>query len=112
MRKKEKILIVFNATGPTTIDQDYTEQLKTKDWETEANVIKALKNLKNPYDLLGIFDNTGIEHFFWQRLFESDGGTRNGGSEMGDPKMGEPKKGDPKWGAEMGTENVGSKWVT
>jgi len=60
MRKKEKVLIVFNATGPTTIDQDYTDQLKTKDWETEANVIKALKNLKVPYDLLGIFDNTEI----------------------------------------------------
>jgi len=60
MRQKYKVLILFNATGPTRLDQDYSEELKTKDWETEAHVIGALTKLKFPYELLGIYDDTSL----------------------------------------------------
>lgn len=60
MIKKGKILVVFNATGPTTLDQDYTEDFKKKDWETEADVTAALKTLGYPYDVLGVFSDTDI----------------------------------------------------
>ena len=58
MAKKPKVLVLFNTTGPTTLDQDYTEELKTKDWATEAHVIRALKALHYPFELLGSFDDT------------------------------------------------------
>lgn len=60
MTSDKRVLIVFNSTGPTKIDQDYAEELKTKDWETEADVIAALKTLGYEYALLGIFDNIDL----------------------------------------------------
>jgi len=58
--KRGRVLVIFNSTGPTKLDQDYSKELKEKDWKTEADVIKALKTLKYPYDLLGIFDDTDL----------------------------------------------------
>lgn len=58
--KKEKVLVVFNALGPTTLDQDYSEDLKKKDWETEADVVRALTTLGHDFELLGVFDDPEI----------------------------------------------------
>ena len=41
MKKKLKVLALFDAISPTTIDQDLGAELKTDDWKTEANVLDA-----------------------------------------------------------------------
>ena len=56
MRKKLKVLTLFDAVEPTTLDQDLTRQLKTADWKTEAAVIAALDTLGYPHEQLAIFD--------------------------------------------------------
>ena len=42
MKKKLKVLVLFDGTSPTTVDQDFSDELKTKEWKTEADVMKAL----------------------------------------------------------------------
>lgn len=58
--KKEKILILFDVASPTTLEQDFSEELKTEDWETEKSVIKALKNLGHSYELLGLHNEATL----------------------------------------------------
>lgn len=60
MPKTDRILLLFNTTGPATLDQDFSAELKTVDWETEANVIKALQELEYPFELLGVFDDISL----------------------------------------------------
>ena len=60
MKKKQKVLALFDAMGPTTLDQNLSKELKTKDWETEANVLEALQTLGYPSDHLAIFDDTDL----------------------------------------------------
>ncbi|MCB9799755.1 MAG: ATP-grasp domain-containing protein [Candidatus Omnitrophica bacterium] len=57
MKKAPRVLIAFDTTGPSAPDQDFSEEFKTKDWQTEANVVNALKQLEYPYDLVGIYDD-------------------------------------------------------
>ncbi|MBA3543557.1 MAG: ATP-grasp domain-containing protein [Chthoniobacterales bacterium] len=57
MKKKLKVLALFDAIGPTTIDQDLSAELKTADWKTEANVLTALGALGYPTEHLAIFDD-------------------------------------------------------
>ncbi|MBX6324778.1 MAG: hypothetical protein IRY93_01935, partial [Chthoniobacterales bacterium] len=45
MKRKLKVLVLFDGTRPATLDQDFTEELKTKEWKTEADVMKALDAL-------------------------------------------------------------------
>ena len=60
MNKNDKVLVVFNSAGPAALDHDFTEDFKQKDWETEADIIAALKALDIPFDVLGVFDDTEI----------------------------------------------------
>ena len=60
MKQKQKVLALFDAMGPTTLDQNLSKELKTKDWETEANVLEALAALGYPNEHLAIFDNTDL----------------------------------------------------
>ena len=60
MSQKDKILVLCDALGPTTIDQDLSEDLKTEDWETEANVMNALRARGYPFEMLGIFNDTNL----------------------------------------------------
>ena len=55
MKKKLKILALFDAIAPTTIDQDLSAELKTDDWKTEANVLAALPELGHTVEHLAIF---------------------------------------------------------
>jgi len=57
VKKKLKVLALFDAIRPTTIDQDLTKEMKTEDWKTEANVLTALGALGYPTEHLAIFDN-------------------------------------------------------
>lgn len=60
MKKKLKVLALFDAIRPTTIDQDLTKEMKTEDWKTEANVLAALGELGYPTEHLAIFDNLDL----------------------------------------------------
>src|SRR6186997_1244619 len=57
MAKKLKVLALFDAGEPTPIDHDLTEELKTEDWKTEANILAALRELGHTTDYLVIHDN-------------------------------------------------------
>jgi D-alanine-D-alanine ligase len=60
MAKKLKVLALFDAVRPTTIDQDLGPELKTADWKTEAGVLAALKELDYPNEHLAIFDDLDL----------------------------------------------------
>ena len=49
MKKKLKVLVLFDCTSPTTVDQDFTKELKTKDWKTEADVMaRSVQSVTQP----------------------------------------------------------------
>jgi D-alanine-D-alanine ligase len=58
--KRPKVLALFDAIAPTTIDQDLSRELQTTDWQTEANVLEALIALGCPHEHLAIFDSTDV----------------------------------------------------
>ena len=60
VKKKLKILALFDAIAPTTIDQDLTKEVKTEDWKTEANVLTALTELGHTTEHLAIFDDLNL----------------------------------------------------
>ena len=60
MKKKLKVLALFDAIRPTTVDQDLSHELKTEDWKTEANVLEALQELGCAAEHLAIFDDTDL----------------------------------------------------
>jgi len=60
VKKKLKVLVLFDGTSPTTIDQDFSKEMKTKDWQTEANVMAALGKLGYTAEHLAIFDDVDL----------------------------------------------------
>jgi D-alanine-D-alanine ligase len=60
LKRKLKVLALFDAIGPTTIDQDLSEALKTEDRKTEADVLSALNQLGYPAEYLAIFDDLDL----------------------------------------------------
>lgn len=60
MKKKLKVLALFDAIAPTTIDQDLSKELKTADWKTESNVLAALAELGHSVEHLAIFDDLNL----------------------------------------------------
>jgi D-alanine-D-alanine ligase len=71
VKRKLKILALFDAIAPTTIDQDLSAELKTEDWKTEANVLAALTELGHTVGHLAIFDDLDLLRQKLQR-FEPD----------------------------------------
>lgn len=59
-KKKLKVLALFDAIAPTTLDQDLSEELLTEDWKTETNVLGALRELGHTTEYLAIFDNLDL----------------------------------------------------
>ena len=60
MKRKLKVLALFDSIGPTTIDHDLTEALKTEDRKTERDVLKALAELGHETQYLVIFDDLDL----------------------------------------------------
>jgi D-alanine-D-alanine ligase len=60
VKRKLKVLALFDAIAPTTIDQDLSAELKTEDWKTEANVLDALDQLGHSCEHLAIFDDVDL----------------------------------------------------
>jgi len=57
VKRKLKILALFDAIAATTLDQDLSKELKTEDWKTEADILKALKGEGHITEHLAIFDD-------------------------------------------------------
>jgi len=60
VKRKLKVLVLFDGIGPTTIDQDFSAEMKTEDWKTEANVLTALGALGYTAEHLAIFDDLDL----------------------------------------------------
>src|SRR5437667_4988344 len=60
MKKKLKVLVLFDGTSPTRLDQDFSQELKTKDWKTEADVMTALGALGHIAEHLAIYDDVDL----------------------------------------------------
>jgi D-alanine-D-alanine ligase len=60
VKRKLKVLVLFDGIGPTTIDQDLSAEMKTEDWKTEANVLAALGALGYTAEHLAIFDDLDL----------------------------------------------------
>jgi D-alanine-D-alanine ligase len=60
VKKKLKVLVLSDGTSPTTVDQDFTKEMKTKDWKTEADVMAALGKLGHTAEHLAIYDDVDL----------------------------------------------------
>src|SRR5437016_13219615 len=60
MKKKLKVLVLFDGVRPTPIDADLSEEMKTEDWQTEANVMAALGELGHTAEHLAIYDDVDL----------------------------------------------------
>ena len=60
MKKRLKVLVLFDTAGTPPADQDFSQELKTEDWKAEANVLNALKRLGHEVRSLGVFDEPGL----------------------------------------------------
>jgi D-alanine-D-alanine ligase len=60
MKKKLKILALFDAIRPTGIDEDLGAELQTPDWKTEAGVLAALRELGHATAHLALFDDLDL----------------------------------------------------
>jgi D-alanine-D-alanine ligase len=60
VKKKLKVLVLSDGTSPTTVDQDFTKEMKTKDWKTEADVMTALGQLGYTAEHLAIYDDVDL----------------------------------------------------
>ena len=58
--KKLKVLALFDAIAPTKLDQDFSAELKTGDWKTEADVLAALSELGHTTEHLALFDDLDL----------------------------------------------------
>ncbi len=58
--KQLKVLALFDAIAPTTLDQDLSAELKTEDWKTEAHVLAALAELGCTVQYLALFDDLDL----------------------------------------------------
>jgi D-alanine-D-alanine ligase len=60
VKKKLNVLVLFDGTSPTTLDQDFSKELKTKDWKTEADVMSALATVGHEAEHLAIYDDVDL----------------------------------------------------
>jgi D-alanine-D-alanine ligase len=57
MHNAENVLVLLDVGEPMPMDYDYVLELQTKDWQTEAHVLEALRTLDYESSVLGIHDN-------------------------------------------------------
>ena len=60
MKKKLKVLALFNVIGSASLDLDLTAELETEDWKTEANILSALRELGHLTEYLAIYDDLDL----------------------------------------------------
>lgn len=59
-RRRLKVLALFDITNPTTLDRDLSPELRTEDWRTESDVLRALDTLGHTVEHLAIFDDLDL----------------------------------------------------
>lgn len=57
MKKKLKVLVIFDSAGPPPADQDFSEQFQKEDWFTEAAVLETLQLMGHDVRHLGIYSD-------------------------------------------------------
>lgn len=60
IKKKLQVLVLFDLRTPPPKDLDFSEELRTEEKKTEADVIKALKKLGHEVRVLGVYDDPGM----------------------------------------------------
>ncbi|MEA3328983.1 MAG: ATP-grasp domain-containing protein [Candidatus Omnitrophota bacterium] len=60
MKKKLKVLLVFDAPYAVGRDKDFKQEFKDPDWVTESDVYKALEGNGYQLGLLGLYNNIGV----------------------------------------------------
>jgi D-alanine-D-alanine ligase len=60
VKRKLKILALFDTMARAALDQDFSAELKTEEWKTEANVLKALGELGHKTEHQAIFDDLDL----------------------------------------------------
>ena len=60
MKRKLRVLALFDAIAPTTADQDLTVELATADWKAEAHLLDALRELGHVVGHVAIFDDLSV----------------------------------------------------
>jgi D-alanine-D-alanine ligase len=60
VKRKLKVLALFDAGAPTTLDQDLSAELRSADWKTEADVLGALGELGHTTEYLAIHDDLDL----------------------------------------------------
>ena len=58
LKRGMRVLALFDLGEPTSMEQDFTEDLKSHAWKTEADVLKALRRLGCEVEYLAIHDDT------------------------------------------------------
>jgi D-alanine-D-alanine ligase len=56
-RKKLKVLLLVDTPGPPPANHDFSQELKSEDWETEAHVLDALNQLGHEVRMAGVYDS-------------------------------------------------------
>lgn len=60
IRRKYKILVLFDTAGTPPSKQDFTKELQTEDWAAEAHIIEALHKLGHEVRTIGVYDEPGM----------------------------------------------------
>lgn len=60
MRKKLKVLLLFDCPYAAARGYDFSEEFKDADWSTEYNMYKTLCSLGHQVRMLGLFDDVSI----------------------------------------------------
>lgn len=60
MPGKLKVLALFDAVRPVTLDQDFSAELQTADWKTERALLQALDELGHTHEQLALFDDLDL----------------------------------------------------
>lgn len=55
-----KVLVLFDTAGTPPPNQDFSEELKTEEWKTEAHVLKTLKKLGHDVYPLGLYEEIDL----------------------------------------------------
>lgn len=58
--KPLNILVLFDTAGTPPENQDFSDQLKTPDWKTEADVTSALARLGHHVSMVGAYDDVNV----------------------------------------------------
>lgn len=60
VKNKLKVLVVFDTAGTPPADQNFSEEFKTYEWKTEAEVVRVLKKMGHEVHMVGIYEEMDI----------------------------------------------------